>query len=147
MVLKHCLPFRHVKMTWPLLCLCMSCKKKTQKQSRTRTCYNKTQYAVQTKPKLYINTPLPQHPFLPPLPGQSNAKGSFSPEPTHLVKSSVQPSLALWWHLQSAASCWSCSTFDQFCKRRATPKASLEALTLLAGLKDLESWELTFQIN
>lgn len=34
------------------------------------------QYAVQTKPKLYINTPPPQHPSVPSLlPDQSNAKG------------------------------------------------------------------------
>lgn len=82
-------------MTWPLPCLCMLCKKKqkttTQKQSRTRTCRNKTWYAVQTKSKLYINTPAPAprfpHPVLPdqamPKVLLSRAFGKFS-----------QPSLA-----------------------------------------------------
>lgn len=67
------------------------CVKKTQKQSRTRTCH-KTQYAVQTKPKLYINTPPPSTPFFPPTTWPKQCQGSSSSGPMQFVKFSSQDS-------------------------------------------------------
>lgn len=77
-------------MMWPLQCLWMLCKK-TQKQSRTRTCHNKTQYTLQTKPKLYINTPPPQHPFIPTT-WPKQCQGAFPPGPVRCTKLSTQGS-------------------------------------------------------